>query len=135
MVVLAGLYKLRANNDPRLRERYGREIIEILRKGNYSASVREKRSLLLFINQILRLEEEDISLEFRKEYEMELMSLTEVQDQLLIEEGKIKGKLEGRLETAHNMLADGVPIETIARYVGLPEPDLRRRLGKSGDPE
>lgn len=32
---------------------------------------------------------------------------------------KDEGKIEGKVETARNMIADGEPIEKIVRYTGL----------------
>jgi predicted transposase YdaD len=53
-------------------------------------------------------------------------------------EGEIKGKAEGiaegearkARETALSMLSDGMPIETISKYTGLPVEEIRRISSK-----
>ncbi|MDR3295829.1 MAG: hypothetical protein LBT26_08395 [Clostridiales Family XIII bacterium] len=53
---------------------------------------------------------------------MELYVETGIADMLRAEgktEGKTEGKAEGKAETAVNMIRDGVPYETIARYTGF----------------
>jgi predicted transposase/invertase (TIGR01784 family) len=43
-------------------------------------------------------------------------------------EGKKEGKKEEKLETANRMLNDGVSIEDIAKYTGLPEKEIKRLI-------
>ena len=41
--------------------------------------------------------------------------------------GLVKGRAEGKIDVARSMKADGMPIETIARYTGL-TPEAIERL-------
>ncbi len=45
--------------------------------------------------------------------------------QRLRNEGKEKWMKEGKLETAKRMLHDGLPIESIAKYTGLTEDEIK----------
>lgn len=42
------------------------------------------------------------------------------------EEGEVKGKIEGKIEIAQGMKADGVPIEKISKYTGLSEEEIEK---------
>ena len=44
----------------------------------------------------------------------------------LIEQGVAQGKQEGMIEAAKNMLAEGFPVELIARLTKLPKEDVER---------
>ena len=55
----------------------------------------------------------------------DLMSYARVQRAEGIEEGMERGMEKGKEEMAKAMKADGVPVETIARYSGLSEADIR----------
>ena len=55
----------------------------------------------------------------------DLMSYARVQRAEGIEEGMEKGIEKGIEKMAKAMKADGVPVETIARYSGLSEADIR----------
>jgi predicted transposase YdaD len=45
-------------------------------------------------------------------------------------EGMREGKREGKLETAVAMLGDGLPLETVSKYTGIPADELARSLEK-----
>jgi len=51
--------------------------------------------------------------------------------QIMKKEGKIEGLIEGKLEDARNMLAEGLDILMICRITGLSEDEVKK-LGKNG---
>lgn len=53
--------------------------------------------------------------------------------ELITKEARSEGKLEGKLEDAHRMLADGLPVEKVLQYTGLSLDELRRAGMLQGD--
>jgi predicted transposase/invertase (TIGR01784 family) len=45
-----------------------------------------------------------------------------------VRRGRREGKLEGKFEAAKAMIGDGLPLETAAKYSGMPVDELRKRL-------
>ena len=41
-----------------------------------------------------------------------------------LKKGKREGKLEGRLDVARNLLAEGFPIEKVVKFTGLSKEDI-----------
>ncbi|GHU51001.1 hypothetical protein FACS1894200_10820 [Spirochaetia bacterium] len=44
-------------------------------------------------------------------------------------EGELEGKLKGKLEDARNMLADGISMEKISRWIGIPIDKIKKDIG------
>ncbi|MHC6204679.1 hypothetical protein ACYULU_15980 [Breznakiellaceae bacterium SP9] len=57
-------------------------------------------------------------------------SLTKFEDtrQDEIYTGFLDGKLEGKLEAARNMLADGISIEKTSRWIGIPIDKIKKEI-------
>jgi predicted transposase/invertase (TIGR01784 family) len=47
-------------------------------------------------------------------------------------EGEARGRVEGKMEAARAMINDGLPLETVSRYTGIPADELRRHINGSG---
>jgi predicted transposase YdaD len=92
----------------------------------------EKRGLLLFIERILYLEDESLSARYREylqrlkeEGKMVYIPFYERSDAEKVrregrQEGRQEGKEEMAREMARNLLANGIPLDVIAKSAGLP---------------
>jgi predicted transposase/invertase (TIGR01784 family) len=47
--------------------------------------------------------------------------------------GKQEGKQEGKIEIAQRMLKDNLPLESIAKYTGLSESDIKNLMKSSAN--
>ena len=68
---------------------------------------------------------------FRREYaamNLREMDIRREERQAALAEGKIQGAKEKALETAKAMLADGVDINLIVKYTGLPAEKIEKEL-------
>ena len=95
-----------------------------------AAETKEEREMAVIKNPkvaeaVIKLEEMLISDEARSAYEYRLkmerdkiMWMNEMRERGL-EEGMEKGMEKGLTSTARNMLADGIPAESVAKYTGL----------------
>jgi predicted transposase/invertase (TIGR01784 family) len=89
------------------------------------------RSLFYFIDLIFRLPEsfdkklsEEI-IQLEEEYKMQHVTSWE---RIAKKEGKIEGMEKKAKETAKKMLEDGLPIETILKYTGLTEKEVKELM-------
>ena len=121
MVILAAKRMLDAGGDPRKRAEYARELLGIMRERDYSRE--KKRNILGFVEQALRLADEDIDMETKEEWNMITIPVKEAAEQFRLhnafEEGMEKGLQKGKAEMAQSLVAAGVPAEVIAKSAGL----------------
>ncbi|GHV32489.1 hypothetical protein FACS1894167_15450 [Synergistales bacterium] len=110
--------------------RYLRKLIELLGERGWSRN--DKRDLLLFIERILHLKDEGLKTQY-VEYRQQLneegkivyirmgeeKEVAEIERRGM-EKGMEKGIEKGKLEFARNLLANGVPLDLIAKSSGLP---------------
>jgi len=137
LVVLAGLYTIKSSKTKIEKKKleFKVKLIRLLKENKYSKE--KRRSLFIFIESIIRLSEK-LGLQFEKEAEKifeegENMSLT-IEDtnlfQIKTEMAEERGIIVGKIETAKNMLKDGLGLELIAKYVGLKVAELKKLLNK-----
>ncbi|MDR1978289.1 MAG: hypothetical protein LBQ42_06115 [Synergistaceae bacterium] len=136
VVVLAAALMLEAGDDPNYREKYARELLGLMMERNYEK--RKKKAILNFVRRVFRLQDDDISQSVKEEWRMKAIPIEEAAQEVWIrhatEEGIERGREEGReegmetqkVEVARSMRADGLPIETIKKYTGLPESKILR---------
>jgi predicted transposase YdaD len=87
---------------------------------------REKRLFILeFSRRIFRLSDPKISRELKEAYEMQTIPLREYSLQIKRELDRAEGREEKAFEVARSMLADGLPAETVRKYTGLGENEIR----------
>jgi predicted transposase/invertase (TIGR01784 family) len=111
--------------------RYLRHSIELLGKRGWSRE--DKRDLLLFIERILYLHDEELKaryVEYRHQLSEEgkivFIPMGEEKTAMEIERrGMEKGKEEGKLEVARNMLARGIEPDIIVACSGLSHEKIR----------
>ncbi|MEA5427397.1 Rpn family recombination-promoting nuclease/putative transposase [Arcicella lustrica] len=73
--------------------------------------------------QILSYED---SLKYYRDLKNSLDTAREEGETEGILKGKLEGKIEGKIEVAQNMLAMGMPMETIIQVTGLSEEEIKR---------
>ncbi|MDR1967000.1 MAG: hypothetical protein LBQ36_09840 [Synergistaceae bacterium] len=117
-VVLGARMMIAAKGKAPNREKYVRELLNILRERDYD--MKRRRFIMKFIGNILNVRSGDISAELRREFYMQWVPMSEVQRKLAIEDIKE----EGKMEVARKMLAKGIPVETIEECTGLDEGDI-----------
>lgn len=54
-------------------------------------------------------------------------------ERLAERKGKRKGRQEGKIEIAQRMLKDNLPLESIAKYTGLSERDIKNLVKPSAN--
>ena len=54
-------------------------------------------------------------------------------ERLAERKGKRKGKQERKIEIAQRMLKDNLPLESIAKYTGLSESDIKELMNSSSN--
>jgi hypothetical protein len=119
-VVLAARMMLAAKGDPRRRENYALELLNILRERGYDNKL--KRMIIDFVRRILRLTKHDISPQIRREFVVTTIPMDVVKREIY----KNIIKEEKAIEIAESFLAEGVPPETVAKCTGL---DMEEVLG------
>jgi hypothetical protein len=113
---------------------YLRKSLELLGKRGWGKD--DKRYLLLFIERILYLKDDELEgqyVEYRRQLSEEgkivfiPMGEREVANEIM-QRGIEKGKLEGKLELARNLLANGVSPDVIAKSGDLPMDKIRELM-------
>jgi hypothetical protein len=96
--------------------------------------------LLKFIDWIIRLPDayqQELSIKIAKLEEEQKMNLVTSWERLAERKGKRKGKQEGKqegkIEIAQRMLKDNLPLESIAKYTGLSESDIKNLMKSSAN--
>jgi hypothetical protein len=122
-VMLAGRLSLDAGDDTGLRGKYAWEILNTTGEQDYD---RKKRLFILdFSRRIFRVNDPRMDQELKEVYEMQTIPLREYSQQVKRELDKAEGREEGKVEVARSMLADGLPAETVRKYTGLDEKEIR----------
>jgi hypothetical protein len=128
VVILAAALMLEAGGDPSDREKYARELLELMIERNYDKS--KKKTILNFIRRVLRIQDNDMSPSIKEEWGMKATPISEVVKKITIrqeiEEAEEKGREERNLAIARSMRSDGLPIETIKKYSELSESEILR---------
>ena len=82
--------------------------------------------------RVINTVEDDLTDEQWRDYELDLdkyqrtMSVIRTGREEGLEEGLAKGRAEEKARIAKAMIQDGVPTETIARYTGISEEEIRQ---------
>ncbi len=129
---------LKSRKDERQKHAYLRELLCLL--GDRGWSHEDKRRLLLFIERIVDLRDRELQLDI-VQYENELEKEGKIMYVSILEqvngpkwkeegllEGLQKGRREGRLATARNMLGIGMTVDQIAKVTELPEEEVRKLM-------
>jgi hypothetical protein len=130
VVVLAAALMLEAGGNPNDREKYARELLNLMTERNYDK--RRKKALFEFIRRVLRIKDGDMSQKIKEEWNMRAIPIEEAAKEVWIrharDEGMDKGMEKGEekkaFEVARSMLADGFPAETIRKHTGLDESSI-----------
>jgi predicted transposase/invertase (TIGR01784 family) len=117
---------------------YLRKIVGLLGERGWDKD--DKRDLLLFIERILNVTDKKLVAEY-VEYRRKLSEEGKIVHLYIgereeaekirmsgINEGIEKGKLEGKLEVARNLLARGDSPETVSKIAGLPQEKIRELM-------
>jgi hypothetical protein len=121
-VMLAGRLALDAGNDTKLREKYAMEIAEIATEQGYDKI--EKFTIINFAEKIFRVRDPEISDRVKEVYDMQMIPLEEYAEKVRLE----NARLDGIEEVARKMLADGEPLQKVAKYTELPVEDLEELI-------
>ena len=124
---------LDADGTPQKRSAFSLEFLELWKERTYDKKKAE--SLQRFIGQILQIQNNDIDIDVKKEWDMQSIPLDEAVKKIHIrvateqgmERGMKKGREEGMeigmreiaLQVARSMLVDGFSPELIQKYTGL----------------
>jgi hypothetical protein len=119
-VMLAGRLSLAAGDNPRLREKYAMEIIET------TPESKNRLFIIDFSRRIFQLDDPEISDSVKEVYKMQTVPLEEYRKQIKLENARLEGTEEKALDVARLMLADGKPLQEVAKYTRLPVEDLQR---------
>ncbi|MHC2598976.1 putative transposase/invertase (TIGR01784 family) [Kluyvera sp. 1366] len=60
------------------------------------------------------------------QHEDELMTIAQQLEQKGLEKGRMEGRQEGKMEVARNLLAKGIPLESVRELTGLSDDDLAK---------
>ncbi|GHV31312.1 hypothetical protein FACS1894167_13490 [Synergistales bacterium] len=113
-------------NEERRKFNFLRKSVELLNERGWSEE--DKRDLLLFTTTIVNIKDEEILTEYKKillQYAKEgkamyISLLTKDETAEAEQRGMEQGMEKGKLEIARNLLANGVPLDLIAKSSGLP---------------
>ena len=119
-VMLAARLALDAGDNPKLREQYAVEIAE------NTAESDKKMFILDFTRRILRLDDDKISEKVKEVYKMQTVPLEEYRKQVKLQGAREEAAEEKALEIARSMLADGKPLQEVAKYTRLPIGELQQ---------
>jgi predicted transposase/invertase (TIGR01784 family) len=103
-----------------------KELIRECYKQGYSK--KEIQTLAKFIEWVIRLSktlEKRLKEEIKKIEEEFNMPYLASWERSAKREGKIEGKIEEKLETAKRMLLDNISIESVIKYTGLTEKEVK----------
>jgi predicted transposase YdaD len=121
-VMYAGRLSLGTENDATLREKYAWEILNTTSDQEYDK--KQRKFILEFADRIFWLHDPKMSQEIKEAYKMRTIPLSEYAQVIAKEEGLIegmeKGIEKGKEEMARNLLANGIPLDVIAKSAGLP---------------
>jgi hypothetical protein len=119
LVMLAGRLALDAGGDVKLREKYAEEIAEIVEERGYDK--REKFFIINFAEKIFRVREPEMSDRVKEVYDMQMIPLEEYAEKVRLEHAKI----DAMEKVARSLLADGMPLQQVAKHTELPVEDLQ----------
>jgi hypothetical protein len=114
-VMYAGRLSLESGDDLALREKYAWELLNTTGEEDYDK--RQRKFIFEFVGRIFRLSDPRISEGLKEAYKVKTIPLSKYAEEIAKEEGVI----EGKVDVARSMLADGLPAETIRKYTGLDE--------------
>ncbi|MDR1966639.1 MAG: hypothetical protein LBQ36_08005, partial [Synergistaceae bacterium] len=85
----------------------------------------KKKSILNFVRRVFRVQDDDMSPGIKEEWRMKAIPIEEAAKEVWIrhatEEGIERGMEAEKVEVARSMRADGLSVEAIKKYTGLPE--------------
>jgi hypothetical protein len=133
-VMLAGRLSLDAGDNIGLREKYAMEILNATTEQNYDDD--KKFFILDFAERIFRLRDPRVSESVKGAYKMQTVPLEEYRKQIKLQNARLEGMEEcmekgmekgiekgiekGREELIRSMLADGLPLQQVAKISGWP---------------
>ncbi|GHS89734.1 hypothetical protein AGMMS49957_13580 [Synergistales bacterium] len=136
LVLYAAKCKLLSEDDESKKFRYLRDISKLWLERGWDRE--DKRLVLLVIDYLMKLASKDYreqifdyvetlaaSLEEGKKA-MYVSIFEEVYTARGVKQGIEKGRLEGQVEVARNLLNDGLPVEKVAQYTTLPREEIER---------
>jgi predicted transposase/invertase (TIGR01784 family) len=97
---------------------------------------KDKHDLMLFIERIVNLQDGELIAQYsehrlqldREGKIMYIQLLEREKAKELIESGVEKGKIEGKIEVARNLLARGDSPDTVSKIAGLPKKKIRELM-------
>ncbi|MDR1508046.1 MAG: hypothetical protein LBS53_00225, partial [Synergistaceae bacterium] len=125
IVLYAAKYAAKARKELQ-KYKYLRKATELLAERGWS--MEDKRKLMLFMERVMNLEDKSLKAQYR-EYQEQLDKEGKIVYVSIAEEYYTeKGKLEGRLEVARNLLARGDSPDTVSKIAGLPQEKIRELM-------
>jgi predicted transposase/invertase (TIGR01784 family) len=129
IVLYAAKYALKSRQELQ-KYNYLRKATELLAERGWD--MEEKRRLMLFMERIMNLKDEKMKVKYW-EYQEQLdkegkIVYVSIAEEYYTKKGIEKGRLEGKLEVARNLLADGVSPEVIVRNTELPIEKIRELM-------
>lgn len=127
VVMLASALMLRAGGKPAEREKYVRELLQLMRERGYTMA--KRRMIMSFISRVFQVRRGDMSEALRREWNMIAIPLEKAIEEIQLknayengmEIGVEQGKVDGKVEVARRMLARGVTLDIIEDTTGLPK--------------
>jgi hypothetical protein len=119
-VMYAGRLSLGVEDDLRLREKYARELLNMMGTESYYDK-RQRKFILEFVGRIFRLGDPEISGDLREAYKLQTISLEQYVAEIDKAEARMEGKEEGKFDVARTMLAEGFSAEIIKKCTGIDE--------------
>ncbi|MDR3279697.1 MAG: hypothetical protein LBT23_04215, partial [Synergistaceae bacterium] len=132
LILYAAKCAYRSRNDESEKFRYLRHISDMWNERGWSPE--EKRDILEAIEYLIHLTDEDYKRQMVKHVENLKMSEEDrkmyqsIFEQVYTARGEEKGRQEGIIEVAKNLLANGVSPEIIAKSSGLSVDDIRTMM-------
>ena len=97
-----------------------RKLIERIAESS-GMDINQKKAIVYLLNVLsANMLDEDES----EKYQEETYVMLNPTDRYLLKKGKREGKLEGKLDVARNLLAEGFPIEKVVKFTGLSKEDI-----------
>ncbi|HAX72437.1 MAG TPA: hypothetical protein DCY20_02805 [Firmicutes bacterium] len=104
------------------------ELFNELVNYNKVKTMEQRKALTYFLEYLFLIQDDNLAEKFKelKDYTggTIIMSIDEIREKYLKEEGRLEGKTEGIIQIAKVMLEDNEPVDKIIRYTNLSHEDL-----------
>lgn len=128
LVLYAAQKSLESKGDERRKHTYLKELLQLLTERGWSHE--DKHDLLLFIEQIIDLQDETLLkdiLEYQEQLEQEeKIMYVSIAEQVGRKEGRKEGERSKALEMARKLLETGMPSDQVATITGLSTDEITR---------